>query len=81
MPGFHALAHDMGRARHHLADGAGIDQRPRLLVGAAEEGVGGAADHQPAFLGGLFEVEPVLERQHQRLFRIGVLAGASGCPW
>ncbi len=46
-----------------------------MLVRAAEERVGRAADAQPLRLGQRLQRQPVLERQDQRLFGIDVLAG------
>ena len=52
----------------------------RQLVRAAEERVGRRADAQPLLLRALLEVEPFLDRQHERLFRIDVLAGVEHLP-
>ena len=56
------------------ADAALVQDRPRLLVRAAQERVGRAADLQAFGSGQIAQGSALFQRQHQRLFGIGVLA-------
>ena len=72
--------HDAPRALAHL-DGldhfelAAVDELAHQLVRAAEERVRRRADAQALLLGPFLQIEPFLDRQDERLFRIDVLAG------
>ena len=74
MPDFWTVALNSGVSGGDPAKLALVDQRPRLLMRATKEGVGRAAHRQP--LG--FRKRPqgfaLFQRQHQRLFGIGVFA-------
>ena len=75
MPVLHAVAHHVAGAAGDLAELAAVDEVARQLMRAAEERVGRRADAQPLLLRPLLEIEALLDRQHERLFRIDVLAG------
>ena len=75
VPVLHAVAHHVAGATGDPAELAAVDQLARQLMRAAEECVRCRTDAQPLLLGPFLEVEPFLDRQHERLFRIDVLAG------
>ena len=51
MPMLHAVAHDIGGAADHPADGSLVEELARRLRPGAEEGVGSAAELEPALVG------------------------------
>ncbi|MNL41747.1 hypothetical protein D3C87_1641700 [compost metagenome] len=64
----------MHGAAHDLAQLAAVDDFACLLMGAAKEGIGGGTDLQATIVCSLLEGHALFERQHEGLFRIGVLA-------
>src|SRR6185437_3722757 len=71
-------AHEIGGAAYRLAEGAGIDEVARALVGAAQEGIWRGADAQALGPGRLHEFLALRKFDAERLFRIDVLAGRDG---
>ncbi len=63
-----------------LTELALVDQLAGQLMGAAQEGIGRRADPQAFPFGALLQVQPFLDRQHEGLFRIDVLAGVEDLP-
>ena len=75
MPALVAGAEEEGGAADRRADRARVDEPPRLLVGAAEEGVGRAADPEAAGVRRLDDAGGLGEGDAERLLGMDVLAG------
>ena len=74
VPVFHAAAHHVRGAVRDLAQLLAVDDVAHLLVRAAEEGVGRRADIETALVGLGLELLAFLEREHEGLLGIGMLA-------
>ena len=75
MPALVAGGAEEGGAADRLADGAIVDELAGCLVGAAEEGVGRAADAQALGFGRVDQLLRFGQADAQRLLRMDVLAG------
>ncbi len=75
MPAFVAGALEEGGAANDGAQDTAIDHGARLLVRAAEKGIGGRTDAQPRGIGRVEQFAPFGEGDAKRLFGIDVLAG------
>ena len=75
MPALMARAHEERRAADRPADQPLIDGAARGLVGAAEKGVGRAAEPQALGRRGFDQAARLGDGDAERLFRVDVLAG------
>ena len=75
MPALVAGTHEESGPADRPTDRAGVDQRPRRLVAAAEKRVRGAAEPQSARRGGVGKLSSFRQADAKRLLRIDVLAG------
>ena len=75
MPALVARAHEEGRAADRLAEAPAVEELPRRLVRAAEEGVGGAADAEAAAVGLGDEGAGLGEGEAEGFLGVDVLSG------
>ena len=81
MPVLHAEIHHMRRAGGDGADKPVINRLAGLLMRAAEKCVRRAACFQALGVGNAAQFQTLFDGQHQRLFRIGMLARFQDAPW
>ena len=74
MPALVAWAHEVGGARHRLADLSGIDQPPAGLMRATEKGVWRRTNAEPLLGRCIDQLLAVLEANAQWLFAVDMLA-------
>ncbi len=70
----HAMAHHMTCPGNDFSNRAIINQASGLLMRAAQKGIGRGADAQPFVGGKAGQGGAFVDAEHERFFRIGVLA-------